>query len=384
MLKLSCPLFHTMIASGEGNLLNHLENMPKDYTLDRSLEVQHLNNALVMPITGAISEENFVHRGGVYSENGAFSLLSGRTRMQDLVIIGPYPTSVISKTLPTTTHSKPAVFCGLLDNHFGHFMLEATSRLWWGLQTQFQYNYVFQMPKNQPIPPFATAFFELLGIADRIVYIREPTRFEYLTIPEPAFQIQSFFHTNFLIPFSKIRKKLIQENSGDSPKKVYFSRTRLKHRQTVGEDTVEKMFSSVGFEIVYPESLSLIEQINLTIGADEIAGVVGSALHLMVFSHKVKVIYIIPGSIKNLNYSIVDQATSAMQKTIFAGAGGILKPPKFNKFKDALFLLDLHKVQEELVKSGYEDAGHIEIPSAEALTNLYWSSWEANDKANQS
>ncbi len=373
------PRLFAETLSEEDYLLNHPENIVRDYTLDRDLDVLYLDNTLVMPVISSGPEEKFVHRGGVYSQSGEFIPLSGKMRRNGSVLIGPYPQEVVSKSTPTHTYAMPAIFCGYIDNAFGHFLLETASRLWWTGQDQTQYHYVFQIRKNQSIPSFVVEFFELLGIADRVIYVNELACFKQLVIPESAFELRSFFHPDFLIPFRQIRKTILQKLPESRPKKVYLSRTKLKNRQVVGEDTVAKMFSDIGFEIVSPEDLTLTEQIKLIVGADEIAGAIGSALHLLVFSQDAKVIYIIPDKIKNSNYSIVDQATNATPINIFAR--GALRRPKFNRFKDILFFLDLQKVQIELVENGYPKAGMTDIPSIAAMKNLYWQTWAANNEA---
>jgi len=358
--------------------LVHRENILSDFSTDRELNVQYIDNAIVMPVTQSPAKEGFILRGGAYKQNGLFMPLSGRTRRQNLVSVGPYPKSEIVDTTLETSHKEPAVFCGYLDNAFGHFLLESTAKLWWGLTNAFTGNYVFQIRKNQPIPRFVSDFFELLGISDRIIYVNQPTLFEHLVIPEAAFIIRSHFHPDFLIPFRMIRENIYKDPPRNGVKKVYLTRTKLSHRRVIGEDTVEKMFSNAGFKIVSPEKLSLIEQIKLIVEAEEIAGIVGSALHTLVFAQKKKVIYLSPDWVINSNYSIIDQAIGIDSLRIFAV--GQIKRPAFKSFRDQLFLLDLETVQTELVKNGYLPAGNVTLPTPEALENLFWATRNCQDK----
>ena len=46
---------------------------------------------------------------------------------------------------------------------------------------------------------------------------------------------------------------------------------------------VERRLARRGFTVVHPQHMSLVEQINAAAGADVVAGVDGSALHLSVF-----------------------------------------------------------------------------------------------------
>jgi capsular polysaccharide biosynthesis protein len=66
---------------------------------------------------------------------------------------------------------------------------------------------------------------------------------------------------------------------------LYLSRRQLKRRlrRLSNGAAVERRMARRGFAVVHPQHMSLVDQINAAAGADLIAGVDGSALHLSVF-----------------------------------------------------------------------------------------------------
>ena len=66
---------------------------------------------------------------------------------------------------------------------------------------------------------------------------------------------------------------------------LYLSRRRLKRRlrRLSNGAAAERRLTRRGFAVMHPQHMSLVEQINAAAGADLLAGVDGSALHLSVF-----------------------------------------------------------------------------------------------------
>src|SRR5271155_2375955 len=98
--------------------------------------------------------------------------------------------------------SGEAVYGGLLFNHFGHFLLESTNRLWWPLLKGFKGYIVFQnTDMNNSIEPFASRFFELVEISDKIIISKCTVAFDRVIVPQPSLIIQKKIYKEFQIPF---------------------------------------------------------------------------------------------------------------------------------------------------------------------------------------
>jgi len=100
-------------------------------------------------------------------------------------------------------------------------------------------------------------------------------------IPEQGFMIKTFSTKEFGEIYTKTAENVKQEFTFD---KIYVSRARLKPSQkTFGEENVQRIFEKNGYHIIYPEQLSLEEQIALMKNCKFLAGCAGTALHLSLF-----------------------------------------------------------------------------------------------------
>lgn len=124
---------------------------------------------------------------------------------------------------------------------------------------------------------------ELLGEMglkrDDFIDIRKPTKFSMVYIPEPGFEYEKYYHKEFLIPYKIIQDKVKPRNA----KKLYLSRRKMDTIKEVGEDIIEKFFSINGFKIIYPDELSIQEQVEWLKGAEVIASVECTASHNILF-----------------------------------------------------------------------------------------------------
>lgn len=91
-----------------------------------------------------------------------------------------------------------------------------------------------------------------------------------------------FFHTGAL---EFIRTTLLPRAAERSfGPKIYLSRKKSMSRRRCNEDEVIRVFEKYGFEICYPENLSVAEQIALFSRADFVAGVTGAAFTNLIFA----------------------------------------------------------------------------------------------------
>ncbi|MQW22022.1 glycosyltransferase family 61 protein [Lactococcus sp. dk322] len=196
------------------------------------------------------------------------------------------------------------IYLGRIQNHWGHFLMDSVSRLWPVLENENknigkeQFIYFGEEIKSQSI----IRFFELLGInKTQLHYISRPTRFSQLTVPQAAFIPGKMVHEKFLLPFNQIIKQLkLPENQ--QPTKIYLSRAKLKGINEWGEPAIEKCFEKNGFQIIYPETLNLDEQIKWLQSADTIACLSGTLAHTLVFAKQATRLIVINKSYKRENY----------------------------------------------------------------------------------
>jgi len=180
------------------------------------------------------------------------------------------------------------VYLGYINNHWGHFLLDATTRLYSFLQdTEKKYKYAYLVNEGQAYVPGASIkrFFELLGIADRVVFINAVTRCKNIIIPEPAFMINGYYTKEFLQVFDKVAEGVDCAGYPDYDK-VYYSRANLKKAQgsEIGEELLLEVFRKNNFTIISPEKCTLDEQIAIIRNTGLLAGMAGTLPHNLLFA----------------------------------------------------------------------------------------------------
>jgi capsular polysaccharide biosynthesis protein len=85
-----------------------------------------------------------------------------------------------------------------------------------------------------------------------------------------------------------------------SNRRVFVSRARASQsRSLLNRERIEEMATAAGLELVYPEALSLLEQVNLFGETRMIVGEYGSALHGSLFSSPGTVVCALRGSLSH-------------------------------------------------------------------------------------
>ena len=123
----------------------------------------------------------------------------------------------------------------------------------------------------------------LLGIpSERLINVTVPTKFKKIIIPEVSLQSGNYYTQEYINMYNKIRNSVKPANY----KKVYFSRCRFPDAlyKERGEKEIEKFFKKNGYKIIYPEQLSIDEQISIIKGCKHFAAVSGTLPHNLLFA----------------------------------------------------------------------------------------------------
>ncbi len=177
------------------------------------------------------------------------------------------------------------IYGGMLCKHWGHFIVNACIHLWYAVKhwKESDLPIVFSTPEK---PEHRILdFLKLTGIPEnRFVFIMKPTRFKSVIVPEPSFVMEKgdlYIAEEFKIPFDAVKNAATPSKY----KKIYLSRRKFSTPNSplpYGEDVFEKLFKANGYKIIYPERLSLQEQINLFSGAETVATTNGTLAHNVV------------------------------------------------------------------------------------------------------
>lgn len=285
------------------------------------LGVHGVANALVPCLIGEFTTRTEdTYHWGVYDELGLMVPESQLRRAGETAIRIRSP--IISG--PIVPLPGEAVYGGVIQYHFGHFLLETVARLWWVLETGFDGPILFQRELDlHREPDFVVDFFRATGLGNQIRYVDAPIRCERLIIPDHSFETRGYAYAEFL----KIFEPLISRASvpADPPRRIFLSRANLMVNGRPapgipGQGRLEHLFKSQGYTIVHPEKKPLLEQISLIRGASHIAGIIGSAFHLLIFAQPGKhVTYVCPKARFSLNYPLVDKLIGNQAAYYFTG-----------------------------------------------------------------
>lgn len=222
---------------------------------------------------------------------------------------------------------RPMLFVGASWPHYGHFIIDAMSRLW-ALDTQpsdMPLLFVNRAGARFDATSYAATIVSALDIGHRLITVDEPMRFARVIVPEPA--IQHAFRVYQALPHP--HRAVAHSMSGawpDERNAFYLSRSRLEEglRKSRSEAEVEAHAARRGMTVVYPERLSLPEQIAIFNTAPLIAGTIGSAFHTALFSTRGPDLKMLMLSWEKINarYPMIDAVTGARSTYVNVAAIG--------------------------------------------------------------
>ena len=243
------------------------------------LDLWQGENATVLPLREIHGEGLLFGRGGVVDAHGEYVPLSG------------IPTRIWNRydfDSPVFKDEK-VVYCGYLVNHWGHFLVEAVTRLWYALKDDPTVDkYVFFLDENQEreIRGNYREFFQLLKIWDKLEIINTPTTYREVIVPEIAFQCMASFSPAYLAVFDTIANNIVVDPAWERADKIYFTRSSFAKGNNFdfGLDCLDDFFRRNDFLVLAPETVSLSQLIFLIRGAAEVATISGSVHHNMLFA----------------------------------------------------------------------------------------------------
>lgn len=223
--------------------------------------------------------------------------------------------------------SQRLIYAGTVIWHYGHFLTESISRMWYALKdetlpilyteatreliagpaTSSAVIHRAEEPKysirerasdrpggSSKSPEAADAgnfVDDFLDFApfdrNRLTSFENPVYLEEIVIPHPSFTLnKECFSEHRTLP-GGVAEKALQRIPDETSQPLYLSRTRLGKdnslREIENEDILEEILREKNCLIVYPEQLTLKEQIRLINRHRVVVGVCGSALHSILF-----------------------------------------------------------------------------------------------------
>ncbi len=233
-----------------------------DY-LNNSPKVTIISNGYVLP-----KSDKFLCKGGVTDYNKEFVFESSIINDGSFISIdGAYN----FQELNADYVEESVIYLGYFYKHWGHFLMDCTTRMWILCDYKYDnYKVVFPNHPGQVCDGNYKRFMELAGISDdRLVVIDRPTKFSKILIPDEArIQPENRHMKCYYDIFDKVISNAVY-NPNKISSKVYFSRGKMG-KPELGESEIEHNYMINGYEVVFPESISLDEQIGIFNCANEI------------------------------------------------------------------------------------------------------------------
>ncbi|PCC31157.1 glycosyltransferase 61 family protein [Glutamicibacter sp. BW77] len=254
-------------------------------TLSNDVSMMSVSDATVTPfnVTNLDGKRRMIS-GAVY-QNGR--LLPSSQRASGEIVVSEDP-SVINGHAGFNSLSGRWLYGGHWMNHFGHFISESLTTLWpriGDIDGILFHPFIFGSTKLQ----WQHDFLNQLGMRLPILISRQGCIVEELIVPQRSVILNKSCAPQAVDVWKRISV------SGRPAMKVFLSRSRLGSdpRAIQGDVRLDSLMKDLGFNIFYPETISIAEQLDLAANASILAGVSGSALHVSAFSHaKTKVLEI--------------------------------------------------------------------------------------------
>lgn len=207
-------------------------------------------------------------------------------------------------------------YCGYFNCHFGHLLVDTISQLWF--LRRFRKSRLLFHSSEPPASWFSRDYVKELMSAleislDDVVMFDHPVRLRRATIASTSMKEQSYIHRVFGEHCRDIGSKIgIPSRPPASGDLTYFSRSRLTvgTAKIVNESDLENALARFGVKVIYPETLSIEEQIAAMYDARCAIGITGSALHLSAYCGSKAVVGVSAGELVNSNFRMIDTVSN--------------------------------------------------------------------------
>lgn len=261
--------------------------------LKEHLHSEIYENCYLLPIR--FSNECMMGIGGVVDKSHHY-IQSSATRSGGSVTQRPVSldecTQYMGKGYEISTYKTldfdEIIYLGNIYNHWGHFLIDFCTRLWYVCKYGKNKKCAFIVKEHEDFQliPNIQRFMELIGIVpEDILFVNEVTKCKKVIIPEPSYCSNVYYSNEYLKMFDTIAVR-IELKCTIKHDKVYFTRSQFKKAQgsEIGENILLDYFRKNGYYIASPELLSLDEQVALVRNCEILAGISGTLTHNFLFA----------------------------------------------------------------------------------------------------
>lgn len=237
--------------------------------------IETLRGAVVVPPV----ESGFVQAAGVLRADGSYCAAGALWRKFRPLTTEP------ARPSQTEPLAGRWLWGGVLWVHFGHFLVESTSRLWALNALEAPVDGILFIPKRPKAGDmtrgFQRAFVDQLAPGLPIRVATDPLEVEELVVPGQGFGLGRI--TAGTPAFrAAIHDRFGREIEPVGPDRLYVSRSALGLGKggLLGEERLEALLAEHGYETFHPQQHSIEEQLARYKAASKIIAADGSAVHL--------------------------------------------------------------------------------------------------------
>lgn len=219
-------------------------------------------------------------------ENAPQTLLNGRNS-------GPYPSLGAGRFVledvarHKTVIEEPCVMFHIREPSYGHALLEVAPMLWPLIDDRVDLKAAKWLvnPRYHKIPQFLLDFARPFGLQHALEIAPDLALCRKLfVISRPLHPSGRYISTEAAKVFKAISRYYTADMPETYAKKIYVSRRFVNERKLINEEECESLFKDEGFTSIYPESMSIPEQIQAYAKAEYVAGPIGTGLHNILYS----------------------------------------------------------------------------------------------------
>jgi capsular polysaccharide biosynthesis protein len=240
---------------------------------------------------------------------------------------------------------------------YGHWLVDFLPRLYILKQNGINpLTTKYLIPANTP--KFALSLLTLLGISEHQLVFFEPyaevVGAACLIVPtllRTNSRTHPLFRPAIEYVLSLIRREGNRAYEGEAGRRLYVTRggSGPENRKLLNRQAIEKIAADRGYALVRPETLSMVDQMNMFSRAESIVGEYGSALHGSLFAPSKTVVCALRATAHHPGFlqSGLCQAMGQKIGYVFGAAGWHDVEQEFSipedDFKTALTLVDMHR-----------------------------------------
>lgn len=297
---------------------NCLKKLDRNYKREEPLRVEIIKDGIILPQKSTYNTDLsyiWMGVGGILNNGGEFVKLSGIPGFGEnegrMVFGGKYKYDRIEEFL-----DEDVLYMGAYQPHWGHFLLEYCTRLWYYVKFKPNIRIAFcgfHCESNSISGNFLD-FLGLLGIKrEQLIDIRKVTKIRKIIVPEQSFLRDKYFTDEYrmMIDFAY---QNIGELNVVPYNKIYFTRINYANEKERGEREIRDIFKENGYTCLAPENLSVAEQMFYVRNCKEFVVIPGgSSMNGVFAAYNTKRIYLKKAYLPELPGDVfqIDQMTQA-------------------------------------------------------------------------